>query len=178
MNNNSLAVFNRPLTESKESSSKHILFNQLFARYENDMRRYAYWLAGDKHTAEDLVQEASLRAWKSLDRLQNVKAAKGWLLTILRRENARRFERFQPKESNIPMEVLGDHEKSYDTSTEAFVLRRAIDDLAEEYRVPLIKQVIEGYSQKEIAQQIGISSAGVGTRLFRARQKLRLALAS
>ena len=66
------------------------------------MRRYAYWLAGDKHTAEDLVQEASLRAWKSLDRLQNVKAAKGWLLTILRRENARRFERFQPKESEYP----------------------------------------------------------------------------
>jgi len=58
------------------------------------------------------------------------------------------------------------------------VLRRAIADLADEYRVPLIKQVVEGYSQKEIAQQIGITSAGVGTRLFRARQKLRLALAS
>jgi RNA polymerase sigma-70 factor, ECF subfamily len=178
MNNNALATDVRSPAEAQQTSGKHILFNQLFARYENDMRRYAYWLAGDKHTAEDLVQEASLRAWRSLDRLQNVKAAKGWLLTILRRENARRFERYQPKESHIPMEELGDHEKSYDTSTEAFVLRRAIDNLAEEYRAPLLKQVVEGYSQKEIARQIGISSAGVGTRLFRARQKLRLVLAS
>ena len=64
-------------------------------------------------------------------------------------------------------------EAGYDTSTEAFVLRRAIDNLPEEYRVPLVKQVVEGYSQKEIAGQIGISSAGVGTRLFRAKQKLR-----
>jgi RNA polymerase sigma-70 factor (ECF subfamily) len=177
MNSNALAENYQASTESTNTSRKHILFNELFARYENDMRRYAYWLAGNKQTAEDLVQEASLRAWRSLDRLQNVKTAKSWLLTILRRENARRFERYQPRESSVPIEELGDQEKSYDTSTEAFVLRRAIDDLAETYRVPLIKQVIEGYSQKEIAQQIGISSAGVGTRLFRARQKLRLALA-
>jgi RNA polymerase sigma-70 factor (ECF subfamily) len=154
------------------------LFNQLYAAYEQDMRRYAYWLAGDKPTADDLVQEALLRAWRSLDRLQNVDAAKGWLLTILRRENARRFERYQPKEANLPMEELSNRDCGYDTSTEAFVLRRAVEELAEEYRVPLMKQVLEGYSQKEIAKQIGITSAGVGTRLFRARQKLRLALAS
>ena len=154
------------------------LFNELFNSYGNDMKRYAYWLAGDKHTAEDLMQEALLRAWKSLDKLQNIKAAKGWLLTILRRENARRFERYRPVESNIPLDELSAREKSYDTSTEAFVLRRAINDLPEDYRVPLVKQVIEGYSQKEIAKQIGISSAGVGTRLFRARQKLRTTLAA
>jgi len=99
-------------------------------------------------------------------------------LTILRRENARRFERYRPVESSIPLDELSARGKSYDTSTEAFVLRRAIKDLPEEYRVPLVKQVIEGYSQKEIAKQIGISSAGVGTRLFRARQKLRSTLAA
>ena len=160
------------------ADSKQHLFNELFNSYGNDMKRYAYWLAGDKHTAEDLLQEALLRAWKSLDKLQNIKAAKGWLLTILRRENARRFERYRPVESNIPLDELSARETSYDTSTEAFVLRRAINDLPEEYRVPLVKQVIEGYSQKEIAKQIGISSAGVGTRLFRARQKLRTTLAA
>ena len=178
MRNSALAENHRTLTGSAQTSNRHLLFNQLYARHENDMRRYAVWLAGDRHIAEDLVQEASLRAWKSLDRLDNVKAAKGWLFTILRRENARRFERCRPIESTIPMDELGAREKGYDTSTEAFALRRAIDGLAEEYRTPLIRQVIEGYSQKEIAQQIGISSAGVGTRLFRARQKLRLALVS
>ena len=157
---------------------RQTLFNQLFARYEADMRRYAYWLAGDRQTADDLVQEALLRAWKSLHRLKDIQAAKGWLLTILRRENARRFERYRPAESNILLDQLSARDRSYDTSTEAFVLRRAIDNLPEAYRAPLIKQVIEGYSQKEIADQLGLSPAGVGTRLFRARQKLKKALAA
>lgn len=148
-------------------------FNDMISRYETDMKRYAYWLAGDRHVAEDLVQEALLRAWRSFDKLQSIDSAKGWLLTILRRENARRFERYRPQEANIPLDELKATEAGYDTSTEAFVLRRAIDNLPEEYRVPLVKQVVEGYSQKEIAGQIGISSAGVATRLFRAKQKLR-----
>ncbi len=158
------------------TANREGFFNQLIAEYSTDMQRYAYWLAGDKHIAEDLVQEALLRAWKSIDKLQNPKAAKGWLLTILRRENARRFERYRPQESDIPLDELSAREKSYDTSTEAFVLRRAIDELPAEYREPLVKQVIEGYSQKEIAKELGITSAGVGTRLFRARQKLRQTL--
>ena len=164
--------------ESEDTNRREHFFNELLTCYSNDMKRYAYWLSGDKHTAEDLVQESWLRAWKSIDKLKNPKAAKGWLLTILRRENARRFERYQPQESNIPLDDLATRENSYDTSTEAFVLRRAIDQLPTEYREPLVKQVIGGYSQKEIANQLGITSAGVGTRLFRARQKLRQTLAA
>ena len=80
-------------------------FNELVADYGKDLHRYALWLFGDRHTAEDLVQETLLRAWKSLNRLQNQKAAKGWLLTILRRENARRFERYQPQQSSIPRKI-------------------------------------------------------------------------
>ncbi len=153
-------------------------FDQLFDDYGKDLQRYALWLTGDRHTADDLVQDTLLRAWRSLDRLQNPKAAKGWLMTILRRENARRFERYQPQEAAIPTEELGDGHKDYDTSTEAFVLRRALEKLPEEYREPLLLQVVHGYSQKEIAQRLGITSAGVGTRLFRARQKLREAVAA
>ena len=151
-------------------------FSDLVSRYGKDLDRYAYWLAGNKHTAEDLVQETLLRAWRSLDKLQNPKAIKGWLLTILRRENARRFERYQPQESGIPVEDVGAERKHYDTSTEAFVLRQALEDLPAEYRDPLILQVVHGYSQQEIADCMGLSSAGVGTRLFRARKKLRDAM--
>jgi RNA polymerase sigma-70 factor (ECF subfamily) len=172
MNNSAPGKTWNPL-ETRVSNNRDRLFNELIERYGNDMRRYAYWLAGDKPTAEDLVQDALLRAWKSLHKLHNVPAAKSWLLTILRRENARRFERRRPIESGIPPDSLCARDKTYDTSTEAFVLRRALQQLPPNYREPLIRQVIEGYSQKEIAQQLGISCAGVGSRLFRARQKLR-----
>ena len=157
----------------KESLGREERFNQLIGVYMDDLFRYAYWLSGDRAVADDLVQETLVRAWKSLDKLNESKAAKGWLLTILRRENARRFERKRPQESGIPTEELASTRADYDTSTEAFVLRRALNELPEEYREPLLMQVIHGYSQKEIAAHLGISVAGAGTRLFRAREKMR-----
>jgi len=164
-------TWNSPIEDP--TTDRHSRFTTMITKYSHDMQRFAYWLSGDRHIAEDLVQEASLRAWKSFDRLQNQMAAKPWLLTILRRENARRFERKQLLEADIPLEQLSARDASYDTSTEAFVLRRAIKELPLEYREPLVKQVIEGYSQKEIALQMGLSTAGVGSRLFRARNRLR-----
>ena len=163
-------------TQTADTANPDQGFDELVTAYGKDLQRYALWLAGDRHTAEDLVQETLLRAWKSLNKLQNHEAAKGWLLTILRRENARRFERYQPRQSSIPMEELREKQVQYDTSTDAFVLRQALDALADEYREPLLLQVVHGYSQKEIAERLGITSAGAGTRLFRARQKLRQAL--
>ena len=144
--------------------------------YGRDLHRYAYRLSGNVHTAEDLVQDTLLRAWRSLDKLQNRDAAKGWLFTIVRRENARRFRRGQGQASDIPIEEIPAARTSYDTSTDAFVLRRAIRTLPVEYRDPLVLQVLHGLSQQEIADRLGLTSAGVGTRLFRARQKLRESL--
>lgn len=153
--------------------SREEQFNQLIAVYMDDLYRYAYWLSGSSAVADDLVQETLVRAWKSMDKLNDTKAVKGWLLTIVRRENARRFERKRPQESAMPTEEIAANREDYDTSTEAFVLRNALDRLPEEYREPLLMQVIHGYSQKEIAQHLGISVAGAGTRLFRAREKMR-----
>lgn len=156
-----------------ETQRPELYFNELIDKYRQDLSRYAYWLSGDRHIAEDLVQETFLRAWRALDKLKNPKAVKGWLMTIVRRENARRFERYQPQESDIPLDSLASKDRAYDTSTEAFVMRQAIQKLPEDYRKPLLLQVLGGFSQKEIATELGISSAGVGTRLFRARNKLR-----
>lgn len=164
-------------TDKQVDLARQARFQQLISIYMDDLFRYAYWLTHDKSVAEDLVQETMLRAWKSLDRLQKPEAAKGWLITILRRENARRFERFQPQFSSVPTESIGDKHRDYDTSTEAFVLRQAIEKLPEEYREPLLLQVIHGCTQKEVAARLGITAAGAGTRLFRARNKLKEALA-
>lgn len=138
-----------------------------------DLYRYAYWLCKDKAQAEDLVQETYARAWRSLDSLRDEKAAKSWLITTLRREHARQFERTRPQIVDIDMEAVADTTTEYDTSTEAFVLRRALAELSEEYREPLLLQVLNGYNCSEIAEQLDLSSSAVMTRLFRARQVLR-----
>jgi RNA polymerase sigma-70 factor, ECF subfamily len=151
-------------------------FDELARTHRSALYKYAYRLAGNSDTAEDLVQDSLLRAWRSFDRLENPAAVLGWLKTIVRRENARRFERIQPRECELPAEDICAAPTTYDTSAEAFVLRRAIRELPAEYREPLILQVLHGFSQQEIAERLGLTSAGAGTRLFRARQKLRAAL--
>jgi RNA polymerase sigma-70 factor (ECF subfamily) len=68
-------------------------FDRVVGVLHKDLYRYAAWLSRDPGVAEEVVQEALLRAWKSLDALREDSAAKSWLLTIVRRENARFFER-------------------------------------------------------------------------------------
>jgi RNA polymerase sigma-70 factor (ECF subfamily) len=60
-----------------------------------------------------------------------------------------------------------------DTSPEAFALKQALAELSEEYREPLLLQVIGGFSCEEIASICNISKSATMTRLFRAKQKLR-----
>ena len=158
------------MTGSRESA-----FNALVDGYSKDLYRYAYWLCKEHARAEDLVQETYARAWKSLQNLREPGAAKSWLFTILRREHARAFERIRPDIADVEPETLADR-CGGDTSTEAFALRRAMNVLAEEYREPLVMQVIGGFSCNEIADHMGLSRGAVMTRLFRARQRLRAML--
>jgi len=154
----------------------HRDYESLVQRYSRELYRYAYRLCGHAQTAEDLVQESLLRGWRARGAIQDPAAARSWLYTIVRRENARRFERTQAAESELPGDDALVGPKAYDTSTEAFVLRQALEALTPSYREPLLLQVVHGYSQQEIAERLGLSAAGVGTRLFRARKKLRAAL--
>ena len=78
---------------SNADTARRARFAQVVTVLHMDMYRYAAWLCRDPGIAEEVVQEALLRAWKSLDALREDAAAKPWLLTIVRRENARYFER-------------------------------------------------------------------------------------
>src|SRR3981081_2862617 len=66
---------------------------RLFESMRPELLRFAHWLARDRAIAEDIVQEALLRAWRSRDALKDLGAARPWLLTIVRREHARLYER-------------------------------------------------------------------------------------
>jgi RNA polymerase sigma-70 factor (ECF subfamily) len=82
---------NRQTSVSNDMANKQQRYEVLVLALHSDIFRYAFWLVKDKAVAEDIVQETFLRAWKSLDSLKDERAAKSWLITILRRENARRL---------------------------------------------------------------------------------------
>ena len=162
------------MQDSNAEERRRQRFDQKVGVFHQDMYRYAAWLCRDKAIAEDVVQEALLRAWKSLDALRDDAAAKPWLLTIVRRENARYFERKRIETVDIdnltasqsallseqPDDDLGD-------------MREAIFSLEDDYREPLVLQVLMGFSTNEIAEQMGLKQGAVLTRLHRARTKLK-----
>ena len=156
---------NSPVNSDMDRQRK---YEALVRGYHRDLYRYAYWLCKDKAIAEDLVQETCLRAWKSLDSLQDEKAAKSWLITILRRENARRFERKQFDLVDIDdydndAKVSDDphHQQEWlQAQTRSLMLNRT-----------LFLQVV-GFSGEEIGG-ILIKQKHCSDTLFRARNQLK-----
>lgn len=148
---------------------------RLFESMRPDLLRFAHWLARDRAIAEDIVQEALLRAWRSREALKDPSAGRAWLLTIVRREHARLYERKRLELVSLD-EVMETQPgpKLAEPEVELFALRHAIMRLPIEYREPLLLQVVGGFSTEEIARELALSGTAVLTRLFRARNKLRV----
>lgn len=161
------------MQERATERSRQLRFERLVGEHRTDLYRYAYWLNRDPQLAEDVVQDAMLRAWRSLDSLREDDAAKPWLLTIVRRENARFFERKRLETVDID-ELVGAPTAMIATEddTDRDDMQQAIFALEEDYREPLALQVLMGHSTKEIADIMGLSNGAVLTRLHRARKKL------
>ncbi len=152
-------------------------FNELAEAYSTDLYRYAMWICANDALAKDLVQETFLRAWRALDNLNDIKSAKSWLITILRREYARTFERKVPKFTDLEKVVVVDEDElEPESRTERVLLRKGIMKLEPKYRDPLLLQVVFGHSCAEISDQLGISKSAVMTQLFRAREQLKTQL--
>jgi RNA polymerase sigma-70 factor, ECF subfamily len=151
-------------------------FQALCQSLRPDLLRFAFWLSRDRALAEDVVQESMLRAWKAQDSLLDESAAKPWLLTIIRREYARTFERKRFSTVDLD-ELIAKEEPMLAAAEEQDIadVRAAIMRLPDEYREPLVLQVLMGYSTAEIARELDLSGPAVLTRLYRARRQLRAA---
>jgi RNA polymerase sigma factor (sigma-70 family) len=146
--------------------------------------RFARWLSRSSDDADDLVQEAVLRAFRGFDRLQgsNVKA---WLLTIVRNCYSTSFKQ-QQRGAMVPLPEEGDAQDGHaiiassvgpEEETIQADNRRSLDrvmqTLPSEYREILILREVEDMGYLEIAQVISVPIGTVMSRLARARAALR-----
>lgn len=145
----------------------HSGFDALVRAYGTDLYRYALWLCGDPATAEDLVQEACMRAWRSRHKLRSEAAARRWVITILRREHLRRAG--PSREIHVEIDPLAEGADACDV----LAMRQAVAALDGMYREPLVLQIVWGFSAKEIAEILELTPQAVMTRTFRARAQLR-----
>ena len=158
----------------KDMNRKQKRYESLVNVYSADLYRYAFWVCRDPEVSQDLVQETCLRAWKSIDSLLDDKSAKAWLFTILRRENARRFERKQ-----LSLVDIDDYEIAAEENTSPHdkeLIQQKIAALPTDYKEPLLLQLIAGFTAEEIAVQLDLNKNTVLTRLFRAKNLLKNSL--
>jgi RNA polymerase sigma factor (sigma-70 family) len=140
----------------------------------------ARWLVRNGDDAEDIVQEALLKAFKALDSFRGGDA-RVWMLSIVR-NTAMNFLRQRKPDTGADLELEPvDHspnpEEGLLAESRREQVRRAIARLEPEFRETLILREIEGLSYKEIAAVLDIPAGTVMSRLSRARQRLLIELA-
>jgi RNA polymerase sigma-70 factor, ECF subfamily len=143
----------------------------------------ARWLTRNEHDAEDMVQEACLRAFKFFDGFHGVDA-RAWLLTIVRNTCYTWLEQNRRAQAMTPFdeEIHSLDEDAFNPSTfalktgEVEMLKASLEELPEEFREVIVLRDLEEMSYKQIAEVINAPLGTVMSRLARARGKLKQVL--
>ena len=160
------------------------LFEQTVLPHLDAAYNLARWLAGNDPDAQDVAQEASLRAFKFFGSFRG-ENARAWLLTIVRNTFYTWLRKNRPPEETVEIndETLDIEDVSASAETakpqfaDADAVRRAIAELLVEFREIVILREMEGFSYKEIAELAEVPIGTVMSRLARARKLLQKSLA-
>jgi RNA polymerase sigma-70 factor (ECF subfamily) len=144
----------------------------------------ARWILRSEHDAQDVVQEACLRAYRSFDQFRG-DDGRCWLLAIVRNacrtwldRNRRGAPQPLPDDDlGVPPDVNGDPQRQLLRRASGEEVRATIDELPEEFREVIVLRELEGLSYKQIAAVAGVPVGTVMSRLARARARLEHALA-
>jgi RNA polymerase sigma-70 factor (ECF subfamily) len=155
-------------------------FDALVDQHAPALYRVAFRLVGDRHDAEDMVQETFRSAWKSRHRYEEGRGDRAWLVSILRRrvvDRWRKGKNLRLVSSNAPPDVgvAGDDPLAQHYSDE---VQRALNQLDDKLRETLLMVVVGELTHQEVADELGVPLGTVLSRVSRARRRLRELLAA
>lgn len=161
-----------------DKEKKLALFEQTIVPHLNAAYNLARWLTHNEHDAEDVVQEAYLRAFRFFDGFKGGDG-RAWLLAVVRNTCTTWFRR----EKGGPVVVFDErtHRGSQEPNTEHALVEQAklgslhecIESLPIEYREVIVMRELEELSYKEISDVAGVPIGTVMSRLSRARRRLQ-----
>jgi RNA polymerase sigma-70 factor (ECF subfamily) len=163
-------------------------FEELVKRYDRKLLRIAQHLTHNREDAEDVVQEAFLKAFQHLDQFRENSKFSTWLIRITLNQSLMKLRKrrptrevpidndFQREEDNLPIDVADwapNPEELYRAAELREILRTTLQELGAGLRVVFVLRDIEGLSIEQTAEALGLSLAAVKARSFRARLQLR-----
>lgn len=153
-------------------------FEELYNSHRRSVWLYCLKIVGDKDLASDIFQETFIRVHEKMSSFRGTGSLSGWIFRIARNLCYDALRRTKNHHSVDEVEDLVSPTNSYETVDHREELRKALDALKPEQREIILLREIQGFSYQEIADLTGVSLASVKVRLFRAREKLRIALYS
>lgn len=178
-----MRLFRGPSQQREARAFEELLSEHLDALYRTALRL----CSGRKADAEDLLQDAVLRAFERFGDLRDPAAGRAWMFTILARTNLNRVRTSRRRAEMLAADL--DEQEFEDAlaswqSAEApderadLALTRerlvvALDALDEQLRPVVWLSDVEGFRQRDVAEMLGIPEGTVASRLFRARRRLR-----
>src|SRR5712664_3396801 len=163
-------------------------FEELVKRYDRNVFRIAQHITQHREDAEDVVQDAFLKAYSNLNQFQGQSKFYTWLVRIavnealmkLRRRRPERMvsldEEVKTEEDSVPREVADwspNPEQQYNQAELKEILSKTIQGLPPSFRTVFVLRDVEGLSTEETAEALDLSIPAVKSRLLRARLQLR-----
>ena len=164
-------------------SYKGVDFDRIFLPHMDAAYNLARWLVRDDHDAQDVVQDAYLRALRFAGGFRGGDP-RAWILAIVRNTAFTWLKRNRGSNSPAEFDESMHHGDIVDAglkadavrSADAAMIRDALNELSEEFREVIVMRDIEGLSYKEIANAADLPIGTVMSRLARARGKLALSI--
>ncbi len=144
---------------------------ELYDRYKKAMYTVAYRITGDYDLANDVLQDAFINIFRALPKFRRESTLGAWIKTIVVRAALKKIKK-QPKEERLEDYHTG-HLIDWGDHLQAEYLEKAILSLPEGYRAVFVLIEVEGYSHKEVADMLGISTGTSKSQLFYAKRRLR-----
>jgi RNA polymerase sigma-70 factor (ECF subfamily) len=157
-------------------AGEHDVFDDLYKRYFNRLKSYCHKRVGDRDTAEEIAQEAFVKALQALPRFQGERRFYPWVTVIASRlcvDHHRRLGRVKPVEEIDPGVVDGDHGVRLAFLADVDNLDRALRRLGPRHLEVLQLRERDGMTYAEIADHLAVPQSTIEALLFRARKALR-----
>jgi RNA polymerase sigma-70 factor (ECF subfamily) len=163
-------------------------YDELVRKYERQIFRIAQHITQNREDAEDVMQDAFLKAYQKLDQFQGNSKFYTWLVRIAVNESLMRLrkrrtgkmvsidEDVETEEGSVPRDLADwapDPEQNYTQAEMGRILEKTIKGLPAGFRVVFELRDVQGLSTEDTAEALGLSVPAVKSRLLRARLQLR-----